>query len=109
VPSEPVADSALGPGWTAGPGQPDASHAFLPAAGETIGWPVVNEGGSLGEDGEEEIDVAALAAYRTSINAGKPLSERKLAAMFGKTSRRWARNRMAEARQGLMPAIVNNR
>jgi len=53
---------------------------------------------------------AAVAAYRASINASKPLSERKLGAMFGKTSRRWARNRMAEARQGgLMPAIVNNR
>jgi hypothetical protein len=29
----------------------------------------------------------------------KPLSERRLATMFGKTSRRWARSRMAEARQ----------
>lgn len=32
-----------------------------------------------------------------SVEEGKPLSERKLAAMFGKTSRRWARNRMTEA------------
>jgi hypothetical protein len=38
-----------------------------------------------------------VAAYRASIAEGEPLSERKLAAMFGKTSRRWARNRMAEA------------
>ena len=38
-----------------------------------------------------------MAAYRASIDSGKPLSERKLAAMFGKTSRRWARHRMAEA------------
>jgi hypothetical protein len=38
-----------------------------------------------------------VAAYRASVDEGKPLSERKLAAMFGKTSRRWARNRMAEA------------
>jgi hypothetical protein len=29
--------------------------------------------------------------------------------MFGKTSRRWARNRMAETRQDLVPAIVDNR
>jgi hypothetical protein len=43
--------------------------------------------------------VAAVTAYRTSIDTGRPLSERKLAAMFGKTSRRWARSRMAEARQ----------
>ena len=45
----------------------------------------------------EDINEAAVAAYRASIDSGKPLSERKLAAMFGKTSRRWARNRMAEA------------
>jgi hypothetical protein len=37
--------------------------------------------------------------YRASIQEGKPLSERNLAASFGKTSRRWARNRMAEAKQ----------
>lgn len=43
--------------------------------------------------------MAAVAAYRTSIDTGRPLSERKLAAMFGKTSRRWARSRMAEARR----------
>jgi Protein of unknown function (DUF2637) len=42
---------------------------------------------------------AAVAAYRASLQTGKPLSERKLAAMFGKTSRRWARSRMVEARQ----------
>jgi hypothetical protein len=82
----------------------------MSAAGKTIGWPVMDKGDSLGEDSEEEINAAAVAAYCSSINTGKLLSERKLAAMFGKTSRRWARNRMAEARQGgLMPAIVNNR
>ena len=31
------------------------------------------------------------------LHGGRGLSERKLAAMFGKTSRRWARHRMAEA------------
>lgn len=40
-----------------------------------------------------------MTAYRASVDKGKPLSERKLAAMFGRTSRRWARNRMAEARE----------
>ena len=49
------------------------------------------------EDGAKDINEAAVAAYRASIDSGKPLSERKLAAMFGKTSRRWARHRMAEA------------
>jgi hypothetical protein len=39
------------------------------------------------------------------VIAGRPPSERKLAAMFGKTSRRWARNRMAEARQATVPAM----
>ncbi len=41
----------------------------------------------------------AVAAYRLSVKAGNPLSERKLAHMFGRTSRRWARARIAEARQ----------
>jgi hypothetical protein len=42
---------------------------------------------------------AAVAAYWLSVKAGNPLSERKLARMFGRTSRRWARTRIAEARQ----------
>jgi hypothetical protein len=42
--------------------------------------------------------VSAVATYRASIETARPLSERKLAAMFGKTSRRWARSRMAEVR-----------
>jgi hypothetical protein len=44
-----------------------------------------------------------VAAYRASVQGGQPISERKLAEMFGKTSRRWARNRMAEARESLVP------
>ena len=52
---------------------------------------------AVGEDGAKDINEAAAAAYRASIDGGKPLSERKLAAMSGKTSRRWARHRMAEA------------
>ena len=50
------------------------------------------------------INVAAVAAYRASVLAGKPMSERRLAEAFGTTSRRWARNRMAEARQSALPA-----
>jgi hypothetical protein len=45
-----------------------------------------------------DMDAAAVAAYCASLVNGKPLSERKLAAEFGRTSRRWARNRIAEAR-----------
>ena len=50
-------------------------------------------------DSEADISAAAVAAYRASIENGHRLSERKLAAMFGKTSRRWARHRIAEASQ----------
>lgn len=39
----------------------------------------------------------AVAAYRASVAAGKPLSERSLAARFG-LSKNWARHRIAEAR-----------
>ena len=42
-----------------------------------------------------DVNAAAVAAYRASLGTGAPLSERELAAMFGKTSRRWARNRIA--------------
>jgi hypothetical protein len=45
------------------------------------------------------VNDAAVAAYRLSARAGNPLSERKLAQMFGRTSRRWARARIAEARR----------
>ena len=45
------------------------------------------------------VNDAAVAAYRLSVQAGNPLSERRLARMFGRTSRRWARARIAEARQ----------
>ena len=54
----------------------------------------------LFEQGKHE---EAAAAYRVSVQDGQPISERKLAEMFGKTSRRWARNRMAEARQSPVP------
>jgi hypothetical protein len=40
-----------------------------------------------------------VAAYRLSVQAGNPLSERLLAQMFGRISRRWARARIADARQ----------
>jgi hypothetical protein len=46
----------------------------------------------------DAVNDAAVAAYRRSAQAGNPLSERKLAQMFGPTSRRWARARITEAR-----------
>jgi hypothetical protein len=65
-----------------------------------------NGSGELEQDGND-INMAAVVAYRASIKVGVPLSERKLAAMFGKTSRRWARNRMAEARRAT-PALAGS-
>ncbi|MGH3221103.1 MAG: DUF2637 domain-containing protein, partial [Streptosporangiaceae bacterium] len=63
------------------------------------------DSGQAGTGREEtETIAAAVAAYRASLQTGKPLSERKLAGMFGKTSRRWARSRMAEARRALATA-----
>jgi hypothetical protein len=75
----PVAHTA-GTGQIAGPGRDVADHA------------------------DHDTDIKAAAAYRTSLQIGQPLSERKLAGTFGKTSRRWARNRIAEARQSPGPA-----
>jgi len=49
------------------------------------------------------INDAAVAAYQLSVQAGNPLSERRLAQIFGRTSRRWARARIAEARQAPQP------
>ncbi|MDQ2873883.1 MAG: hypothetical protein M3Y33_03325 [Actinomycetota bacterium] len=66
--------------------------------------------GDRGDDhgSGKSVDAAAAAAYQASITGGKPLSERKPAAMFGKSSRRWARNRVVEARRALMPAIEDS-
>ncbi|HEY6311051.1 MAG TPA: DUF2637 domain-containing protein [Streptosporangiaceae bacterium] len=54
------------------------------------------------------VNDAAVAAYRLSAQAGNPLSERKLAQMFGRTSRRWARARIAEARRGPSPGLTED-
>jgi hypothetical protein len=59
--------------------------------------------------GEVSIEAAAVAAYQASADIGRPLSELKLAAKFGKTSRRWARHRMAEARQASGLASADSR
>jgi hypothetical protein len=58
--------------------------------------------GGQGDDEAREasaVNEAAVAAYQLSVQAGSPLSERRLAQMFGRTSRRWARARIADARQ----------
>jgi hypothetical protein len=91
----------------AGPAGPDGTDQANQAGG-----PVRESTGPRGPSGPTapgrttgtapagDINAAAAAAYSASLQDGKPLSERKLAAAFGKTSRRWARVRMAEARAG---------
>jgi hypothetical protein len=53
----------------------------------------------VGSPEASAINDAAVAAYTLSVQAGNPLSERRLAQMFGRASRRWARARIADARQ----------
>ena len=90
------------PDQTRQPAAPAAGPPAIPASGQRD--QAVPDGGA--------VDDAAVAAYRLSAQAGNPLSERKLAQKFGRTSRRWARARIAEARRvpsaGLMvdPAIT---
>jgi hypothetical protein len=77
------------------------SGCDVPDRADHTGGPLflVDVGGAAGS-----INVVAVAAYRASVLAGKALSERRLSEAFGMTSRRWARNRMAEARQSALPA-----
>ena len=89
----PVADQQSRPGQAAAPDPPD-QDADQSRVGSGQAVAIGDESGTI---------VAAVAAYRASLQTGRPLSERKLAGMFGKTSRRWARNRMAEARQSSSP------
>ena len=104
--------AAVAPQTGAGLSVPDHLDHPVPAAGypDRVGQaadhadqvpgllPAVGASG-----GEIDTGAAAVAAYRASLEAGRPLSERKLAGMFGKTSRRWARSRMAEARRSPSP------
>ena len=70
-------------------------------AGQAAGPSPVPAGGPRDDEAREASagNDAAVAAYRLSVQAGNPLSERRLAQMFGRTSRRWARARIADARQ----------
>ena len=91
--SPPPAHGMTGAGQVGGPGWNAAGHADQMADQSSGSAGQVT---AAGLDGD--INAAAVAAYRASLQTGRPLSERKLAGQFGKTSRRWARNRMAEAR-----------
>jgi hypothetical protein len=95
LPVHPIAGAgqASGPGWYA------ADHAD-----QLVDQSSGSQGPVIAASSGGDINAAAAAAYRASVQDGKPISERKLAELFGKTSRRWARSRMAEARQNLAPA-----
>jgi hypothetical protein len=91
---------------TSGTPEPDppAEHRGENTAGRAAARSAPAAAAASGQhgDGVPEADAAndaAVAAYRLSVQAGNPLSERKLAQMFGHTSRRWARARITEARQ----------
>jgi uncharacterized protein DUF2637 len=70
-------------------------------AGQGAGHPVIPATGQRDDEAlkASAVNDAAVAAYRLSVQAGNPLSERRLAHLFGRTSRRWARARIADARQ----------
>ena len=87
------------------PEWPGPDVAYQPAGQEEAGRSAPDTPVRAGT-GEDQVNLAAAAAYRASLDSGTPLSERKLAAMFGKTSRRWVRSRMAEARHGHAAALA---
>ena len=90
VDSEQYSRSERGvPGQARQPTDRVAGRPAIPAGGQRDD--AVAEAGAVND--------AAVAAYRLSVQAGNPLSERKLAQLFGRTSRRWARARITDARQ----------
>ena len=91
-------------GRSARPGSPLAMRQVISArratgqTAEQLATPASAQSGD-GVPGADAGNDAAVAAYRLSLKAGNPLSERKLVQMFGRTSRRWARARIAETRR----------
>jgi Protein of unknown function (DUF2637) len=90
-----------GDGDRPGGSQPRVSDPAWRAPGQAARLPALLASGQRDDEIPEAsaVDDAAVAAYRLSVQAGNPLSERRLAQMFGRTSRRWARARIADARQ----------
>jgi hypothetical protein len=103
-----VAGSA--PAAAAGSGQDSPSERAVPGlarppADRVAGRPAIPAGGQRADGVAEAgaVNDAAVAAYRLSVQAGNPLPERKLARLFGRTSRRWARARITGARHPSPP------
>jgi hypothetical protein len=92
--------SAVG-GDRPGGSERHASDPTRRPAGQAAALPAIHANEQRDDEVPETSTVndAAVAAYRLSVQAGNPLSERRLAHMFGRTSRRWARARIADARQ----------
>jgi hypothetical protein len=88
-------------GDRAGGSQRHASGPTQRLAGQAARLPAIpaNERRNDGVPEANAVNDAAVAAYRLSVQAGNPLSERRLAQMFGRTSRRWARARITDAQQ----------
>jgi hypothetical protein len=100
-------DGAVDLGQICVPGWSRTDGADRPAGQQAADWSA--PGAPVrADDGEDEVNLAAAAAYRASLEGRMPLSERKLAAMFGKTSRRWARSRMTEAQARSNTATVDS-
>jgi hypothetical protein len=93
----PLLDRPAEADRVSGPDQDTVDHSdhVAPAANQIPG----HLSAAYNANGATNIEAATVAAYRASVRAGKPLSERKLVGIFGKTSRRWARSRIAEARR----------
>jgi hypothetical protein len=98
--ARPVPVSAAG-GERPGTSERATADPGWRSAGQAAGQSAIPVGGQRDDEALEAsaVDGAAAAAYRLSVQAGNPLSERRLAQMFGRTSRRWARARIADARQ----------
>jgi len=80
------------------------------AMGQPAAQPATPASAKRGEKVREvdAVNREAVAAYQLSMQAGNPLSERKLAQMFGRTSRRWARAGIAEARHLPGPGAIGD-
>ena len=98
--ARPVPASAADGERPAGSERGTSDPAWRPA-GQTAGRSAIPAGAQAANEALEAsaVNDAAVAAYRRSVQAGNPLSERRLAQMFGRTSRRWARARIADTRQ----------
>jgi hypothetical protein len=97
--TRPTTTAAAGAGFPRRGERDTPDQARQPAA--QVAGPAIPASGQRDRTVPEAdaLNGAAVAAYRLSARAGNPLSERKLAQMFGRTSRRWARARIADARR----------